>query len=96
MTQPFDPAPFHDFDQAWWQRAAEHYPNAFGELTRQAAGPLLDAVGAGAGTRLVDVATGPGFVAGAATARGAIVTGLDFSPAMIAEARRRYPSVAFR
>jgi len=96
MTQPFDPAPFHDFEQAGWQRAAEHYPNAFGELTRQAAGPLLDAVGAGAGTRLVDVATGPGFVAGAATARGAIVTGLDFSPAMIAEARRRYPSVAFR
>jgi len=91
-----DTSAFHDFEQAGWQRAAEHYPKAFGELTSQAAGPLLDAVGAGAGTRVLDVATGPGFVAGAAAERGAVVTGLDFSPAMIGEARRRYPSVTFR
>ena len=96
MTQPFDPAPFHDFEQAGWQRAAEHYPKAFGDLTSQAAGPLLDAAGVGAGTRLLDVGTGPGFVAGVAAERGAMVTGLDFSSAMIDEARRRHPSIAFR
>jgi SAM-dependent methyltransferase len=91
-----DTSAFHDFEQAGWQRAAEHYPHAFGDLTSKAAGPLLDAVAAGTGTRLLDVATGPGFVAAAAAERGAIVTGLDFSSAMIAEARRRNPSIAFR
>jgi SAM-dependent methyltransferase len=96
MAQPFDPAPFHDFEQAGWERAAEHYPNAFGDLTSQAVGPLLDAAHVARGMRLLDVATGPGFVAGAAAQRGASVTGLDFSSAMIDEARRRYPSLVFR
>jgi SAM-dependent methyltransferase len=91
-----DPAAFHDFEQNGWERAAEHYGDAFGGLTTQTAGPLLDAVGASKGTRLLDVATGPGFIAGAAAARGAEVAGLDFSIAMIAEARRRHPAIAFR
>jgi len=91
-----DASAFRDFEQAGWQRAAEHYPKAFGDLTSQAAGPLLDAAGVGAGTRVLDVATGPGFVAGVAAERGAVVTGLDFSSAMIDEARRRHPSIAFR
>jgi SAM-dependent methyltransferase len=86
---------FHDFEQAGWERAAEHYGNAFGGLTMQSAGRLLDAVGARAGTRLLDVATGPGFVAGAAAARGAAVTGLDFSPAMLARARASHPAINF-
>ena len=87
---------FRDFEHAGWERAAEHYPDAFGDLTRQAVDPVLDAVGARAGTRLLDVACGPGFVAGGAARRGADVTGLDFSPTMIAQARRSYPSLAFR
>src|SRR2546423_7968232 len=91
-----DPSAFHDFEQDGWQRAAEHYGGAFGALTIQTAAPLLDAVHAAAGTRLLDVATGPGFVAAAAAARGADVVGLDFSPAMIAEARRRHSTIAFR
>ena len=91
-----DASAFHDFEQAGWQRAAEHYGDAFGALTIQAAESLLDAVNAAAGTRLLDVATGPGVIAAAAAARGARVVGLDFSPAMIAEARRRHPALAFR
>jgi SAM-dependent methyltransferase len=91
-----DATAFHDFEQAGWQRAAEHYDDAFGTLTIQAAGSLLDAVHAAAGTRLLDVATGPGLVAAAAAARGAEVVGLDFSPAMIAGARRRHPALTFR
>ena len=87
---------FRDFEHAGWERAAEHYPDAFGDLTRQAVDPVLDAVGAAAGARLLDVACGPGFVAAAAAARGAAAIGLDFSPAMIASARRSHPSVAFR
>src|SRR5467141_2531678 len=82
-----DASAFHDFEQAGWQRAAEHYGDAFGALTIQAAESLLDAVNAAAGTRLLDVATGPGVIAAAAAARGARVVGLDFSPAMM-DARR--------
>ena len=62
----------------------------------QTAGPLLDAVGAVTGTRILDVASGPGFIAAAAAARGADVVGLDFSSAMVAEARRRHPAIDFR
>src|SRR6267142_475921 len=93
MAQPFDPAPFHDFEQAGWQRAAERYADAFGGVTAQTAEALLDAARVSSGTRVLDVATGPGFIAAAAARRGAQVTGLDFSPAMIALARTRQPSI---
>lgn len=98
MSEPrsIDVNAFHDFEHAGWERAAEHYADAFGSLTKETAGPLLDAVGARVGTRLLDVACGPGFVAGSAAARGADVIGLDFSPAMIAQARRAQPTVQFR
>jgi ubiquinone/menaquinone biosynthesis C-methylase UbiE len=91
-----DTAEFHRFEQTGWERAAEFYGDAFGGLTAQTAGPMLDAVGVSRGTRLLDVATGPGFVAAAAAARGAIVTGLDFARAMVDEARRRHPAIEFR
>lgn len=95
IPEPFDADAFHHFEHAGWERAAAFYGSAFGDLTAQAAGPLLDAVGATAGTRLLDVASGPGFIASAAAARGANVTGLDFSPAMVAEARGRHPGITF-
>jgi SAM-dependent methyltransferase len=95
-TQAFDPDAFQQFEHSGWQRAAEHYAGAFGALTMQTADALLDAVGTGPGVRLLDVATGPGFIAGAAAARGATVVGLDFSPAMIAEAQYRHADVVFR
>jgi SAM-dependent methyltransferase len=93
---PFDAAAFHEFEHAGWERAAGHYGEAFGHLTAQTAGPMLDAAGVAAGTRVLDVATGPGFIAAAAAARGAAVAGLDFAPAMIADARRRHPGITFR
>jgi ubiquinone/menaquinone biosynthesis C-methylase UbiE len=58
--------------------------------------PLLDAVKVTRGVHLLDVASGPGYVAAAAAKRGAEVIGVDFAPAMVAEARRRYPTVGFR
>ncbi len=36
---------FHDFEQAGWERAAEHYGDAFGGLTAQTIKPLLRAAG---------------------------------------------------
>src|SRR5204862_6545516 len=87
---------FHDFERAGWERAAEFYGDAFGVVTVQTGVALLDACGVRSGSRVLDIACGPGFVAAAAAARGADVTGLDFSAAMIAEARQRHPSIAFR
>jgi len=91
-----DAVAFHDFEQQGWERASAHYADAFGNLTSQMAGPLLDATRVRQGIRLLDVCTGPGFIAAAAAARGGAATGLDFSAAMIAEAKRRHPDVDFR
>jgi SAM-dependent methyltransferase len=87
---------FRTFEHDGWERAARHYAGAFGAVTPQAIAPLLDSAGAAPGTRVLDVATGPGFVAAAAAARGAHVIALDFSSAMIAAAAQRYPDLTFR
>ena len=44
-------ADFHDFEQAGWERAADHYGDAFGSLTSQTIPALLRAAGVGPGTR---------------------------------------------
>ena len=78
LVPMIDADAFHAFEHDGWQHAAEHYADAFGAVTPQAAGPLLDAVAASSGTRLLDVATGPGFIAAAAAARGAHVVRARF------------------
>lgn len=86
---------FREFEQAGWEKAAAEYDRRFGELTMQAAGPLLDAVGAAPGVRLLDVACGPGHVAAAAARRGSSVVGVDFSSEMVAQASAQYPDLEF-
>jgi SAM-dependent methyltransferase len=95
-SQPVDPHAFRAFEQAGWQNVANRYHDAFANLTTQTIGPLLDAVGVGNGMRLLDVATGPGYVAAAAAQRGAHAVGVDFAAVMVAEAGRRYPGVEFQ
>ena len=56
---------------------------------------LLDAAGVRGGTRVLDVVSGAGYVAGAAAERGAEVIGVDFSRVQVELARQRYPSVSF-
>src|SRR4051812_1682771 len=86
---------FHEFERAGWQKAADYYGGTFGTLTAQTAEPLLAAVSTRPGIRLLDVARGPGYVAAAAAAQGADVVGLDFSPPMVAEARRLHRAIEF-
>lgn len=90
-----DPEAVRAFEYVGWQRAAAHYGTRFAGASRRFIDSLLDAVEAGAGTRLLDVACGPGYAAAAAAARGANVTGVDFSPAMLALARAEHPQLAF-
>jgi SAM-dependent methyltransferase len=84
---------FHEFEHAGWEKAATEYDRRFGELTIQAAGPLLDAAGAAPGLRLLDVACGPGYVAAAAARKGSSVVGIDFSSEMVAIARSANPEL---
>ena len=90
------PATFREFEHRAWQSVVKLYEDYFGALTAQCIEPLLDAVDVQAGDVLLDVATGPGYIAAAASRRGAEVTGLDFSSAMIAEASALHPDIRFR
>lgn len=91
-----DPDSFRQFEHQGWQGIPQQYHQAFGDLTTQSIGPLLDATGVERRTKVIDIATGPGYVAAAAARRGASVIGVDFSTAMIADARRRHSDVDFR
>lgn len=96
--QPADSASaaFRDFEHRAWQSVVRLYEDYFVALTTQCIDPLLDAVEVHAGDALLDIATGPGYIASAAARRGATVTGLDFSSAMIAQASALHPNVSFR
>ena len=87
---------FGEFEHGAWQKVVKEYDDFFGSLTVQSIEPLLDATGIARGMRVLDVATGPGYVAAAAARRGAQVTGLDFSAAMVALAKSRYPDLRFQ
>ena len=91
-----EPEKFRDFERAGWENIPGEYHQAFGSLTIQAIDALLDAVRVKKGVNLLDIASGPGYVASAAAKRGAVVVGVDFSPAMVAEARKLEPGVDFR
>jgi SAM-dependent methyltransferase len=87
---------FHSFEQSGWQRAAARYGDAFGGLTTQTIPRLLAAAGVTSGTRLLDVASGPGYVAAAASDLGATAVGVDFSSEMVRLASDRYPGIRFQ
>jgi len=89
-------AAFHALEHAGWESAARGYDGTFGSLTRQAIGPLLDAVQTRPGSRLLDVASGPGYVAAAAAERGARVAAVDFSAEMVKLARSQSPGIEFQ
>jgi ubiquinone/menaquinone biosynthesis C-methylase UbiE len=95
MTTEQEHLAFKDFERVGWARQAEHYDSFIGQTTKQAVDGLLDAVGAKPGTVLLDVATGPGYVAAEATGRGADATGIDISEEMVREARTRFPGTKF-
>lgn len=78
---------FGEWERTSWEVRAAPYAASLGDLTRGSVPALLDAAGVTRGTRVLDVGTGPGFVALAASARGALVRAVDQSEAMVAIAR---------
>jgi len=93
--ESIDTEAFRAFERAAHGRLADTYDDLFTAVTAGAIAPLLDAAKVGAGTRLLDVASGPGHLAAAAVGRGAETTGCDLTPAMVALARKRHPGIVF-
>jgi len=89
---------FRAFEQEGWQdpTLCAQYHARLSEVTRQSVDALLKAAGVRPGSRVLDIATGAGYVAGAAAALGAEAIGVDFSASQIELARRHYPHVAFQ
>src|SRR6516164_7857736 len=88
---------FREFEQPGWDSASvvAKYHEHISGVTAQSVEALLDAAGIRSGSRILDVATGAGYIAGAAAQRGADAIGIDFSAAQVQMARDRYPSVRF-
>jgi len=93
---PVDADAFNAFEAAGWERQVSGYEDVFGPIATRLVGPLLEAAEVDRGARVLDVASGPGYVAAAAADRGAFVIGVDIAEAMISLARRLHPQLDFR
>jgi SAM-dependent methyltransferase len=87
---------FKAFEKSGWDQAADPYHYHWGQLSQQSAEPMLDAARVVSGSKVLDVATGAGYVAAAATKHGADAIGLDFSAAQVDLAQRIYTDVKFQ
>jgi ubiquinone/menaquinone biosynthesis C-methylase UbiE len=87
---------FTKFEHEGWERVAHKYDSTWSSSTRQFIPGLLDAAEVGPKMSILDVGCGPGYVSSAATERGAIPTGLDFSQEMLAIAKKMFPKIEFR
>ncbi|GAA3287155.1 class I SAM-dependent methyltransferase [Dactylosporangium vinaceum] len=76
-----------------WTDAAAAFAGSYAHLCGYTAPALLDAAGATAGVRLLDVGTGTGTVAALAAGRGTRVTAVDAEPSMVEFTRSRLPAV---
>lgn len=93
---PANPRTFKEHELAGWSAKAGAYGDYFGMVTARIAPALLDAAKVTKGSRLLDIACGPGYVAGGGAERGAHATGIDFARTMIDEARWRFPGARFQ
>lgn len=87
---------YRDFEYEGWERAAAAYGKSFESATRLFVSRLLDAAQIKHGMRVLDLACGTGIATSLGAARGARMSGVDFSPAMLKAARQRYPAIEFR
>jgi SAM-dependent methyltransferase len=98
-VSPYNPAlTGHDWQsagRAWGARSTD-WAYLVEPYARPANQVIFDQLGVGADTRLVDIACGSGFAAHLASQRGATVTGIDASDALVTIARARTPEGDFR
>jgi SAM-dependent methyltransferase len=92
---------FERYEHQEWERhgVAKAYDRYFGVLAKQAAEQLLKMLlikSQPANQRLLDVASGPGYLAAAAKAKGMDVTAIDFSASVIGLAQERHQDIYFQ
>jgi ubiquinone/menaquinone biosynthesis C-methylase UbiE len=92
----FGAGSFKAIEQGGWQRNAAEYDEVLGTVTKDAMGPLLNAVHVQPGQMLLELCCGPGYGAGLAASRGARALGIDFAPAMVEKARTLHPTAKFQ
>jgi ubiquinone/menaquinone biosynthesis C-methylase UbiE len=87
---------FKEYEHEGWNQKASQYEQFTLPLTSQGFKPILESFGDLTGKRLLDVCTGTGHLAGEAVSRGASVDAVDFSGAMIGEAKARFSFIDFK
>ena len=96
IEQSREPKQFADFELAGWENNIAGYNAALGVVAAQTVEAMLDAARVTSGSRVLDVCSGPGMLAGGASKRGADATGLDFSAQAVELARRLVPKAHFK
>ena len=91
MEQKTDVEAFKQFEHDGWEQSVAAYDHLFGSLTTQMIMPLIGELKPTKGERLLDIATGPGYVAAKGLDCGCVVSAIDISEAMIARAREAFP-----
>ncbi len=86
---------FWHLEHDGWEKAARNYERCWTDHSFPFIPPLLQATDVSTGTRLLDLACGPGYVSEQAGSVGANPVGVDFSRHMIQAARRRNPRLDF-
>ena len=88
---------FANLERSGWldTKRAFGYVELFASASDQAINSLLDAADASQDLKALDLCCGQGNVSEALLKRGCKVFGIDFSPAMLAFARRRAPGATF-
>ena len=87
---------FARFEIAGWEDRADAYDDFFAPITSSVIDDLITTADIGPGSHVLDVGTGPGYVAAACATRGADAIGVDVAQQMVDLARTRYPTVEFR
>ena len=87
---------FHLAERDGWHDRAGQYDDATALATLQIVPAMLDALHLRPRMDLLDLACGPGYVAGAAAAMLVHAQGVDFAPAMVKAAQARFPDLAFQ
>jgi SAM-dependent methyltransferase len=85
---------FDAYERELWAGRESAYARGFARLTACTVEALLDGAGVKAGTRVLDVGTGPGIVAREAVRREAVVSAVDADPGMAAAASRAVPAAS--
>ena len=91
-----DQEAFRKFEHDGWNGLSAGYHDQWEHLTTQIIPLLLQKTGVSSGSHVLDVASGPGYAAGAAAAMGATASGIDLAENMRDLAAANFPDLSFQ